>query len=111
MAFGVHHTPKEFVQEAVKAGHPSHRSSVLPQALEEAIAWNMEYTPKQLCHARLQTLAIWSQLAEDLHKDEQDLHATLPKHAKPIMKGKRILLWKHLLEQHGMMTLQLWMRW
>ena len=101
MAFGIYHTPEEFVEEAVKAGHPSQWSAVLPCALEEAIEWNLRSTPKQLCQTMLQTLSEWSTLAKDLQKEEQNAHAALPDHARVILQGKRILLWKTLLERYN----------
>ena len=101
MAFGIYHDPGEFVEEAVKAGHPAQWNSVLSQALEEALERNLTLTPKQLCQARLQTLADWSSLAKDLQQDENKLHATMPEHAQSILQGKRILLWKKLLERYG----------
>ena len=101
MAFGIYHTPEEFVEEAVKAGHPSQWSAVLPCALEEAIKWNLRSTPKHLCQTMLQTLSEWSTLAKDLQKEEQNIHAALPDHARVILQGKRILLWKTLLERYN----------
>jgi hypothetical protein len=100
MAFGIYHTPEEFVAEAVKAGHPSQWSAVLPQVLEEAVDWNMKCTPKQLCQARLKTLSSWSNLTKDFSKMNK-ISTALPEHARPILRGKRILLWKTLLERHG----------
>ena len=101
MAFGVYHSPDEFVEEAVKAGHPSQWSSVLPQALTEALEKNLIMTSKQLCRVRLQTLTEWSNMAKDLQQEEDCLHNSMPSSARAILKGKRILLWKKLLELHG----------
>ena len=39
-----------------------------------------------------------NQLSQELSHEEARYHAMLPKHAQDVLKGKKILLWKRLLE-------------
>ena len=76
MAFGIYHTPEEFVAEAVKAGHPSQWSAVLPQVLEEAVDWNMKCTPKAVVPGKTQNPLKLVKPDKRFQQDEQDLHSS-----------------------------------
>lgn len=55
----------------------------------------------ELANKRLETLKFWVGQAKLLEKDEVALHANLPEHAKCILKPKRLLLWKRMMEFYG----------
>ena len=59
-------------------------------------------TRLRLAKARLAFVAKWSSRAKALEKQEAELHASLPKHIKHILKGKRLLLLQEMIDFYGL---------
>lgn len=98
--FGIFRTPQEFVNDAVAVGHPISNSCVLPNVLQEAVRC-IRYTPTHvLANERLHTLRRWVEKARNLHADESRLRDLLPPSLAHILKPKRLLLWKSMLEHY-----------
>lgn len=101
LAFGVYRSPEDFVDAAVKAGHPISFANRLPQPLSKALQVCMDTSPKVLLDSRLSELKRWSALAQTLESEEKQLHESLPQHGQAILAPKRILLWQTLLKEYG----------
>ena len=98
--FGIFRSPKEFVDAAVAVGHPIKNASVLPCVLQKAIQKSRALTPHDLAKGRLETLGMWLERASRLQADESSLHASLPPSLAHILKPKRLMLWKEMLEYY-----------
>ena len=98
--FGIFRTPQEFVDEAVKVGHPINNACVLPKVLLEAVRLTKQCCPGELAKKRLQTLRFWLDRASQLKVDEADLHKSLPSSLERILQPKRLLLLKDMLKHY-----------
>ena len=55
----------------------------------------------ELANFRISNLKYWLSRAKALEKDEAALHLSLPDHAQRILKPKRLLLWREMMEFYG----------
>ena len=99
-AWGIPHTPLEFVKEAVKAGHPRNLGAVLPQVLKEAVEVNATTSPEDMAKERTEWFKRWSERARELNRDEADLKNSMPKHRRHVVCQKRLLLWRDMLRRY-----------
>ena len=98
---GFYHTPEQFLQKALQTGHPMHTTEHLEEVTREALEFNLRYPhhlvelerKKNLLHAKL--------MAAQLEKQELTLHAEMPECLRKVLDGKRLLLWRSLLEKYG----------
>ena len=100
--FGIPASPEVFVRKAVEAGHPADFKSSLEPLLKCVVEENIVGDELKLAKARLAFVAKWSSRAKALEKREAELHASLPKHIKHILKGKRLLLLQEMIEFYGL---------
>eukprot|EP00435_Cladocopium_sp_Y103_P002792 s5825_g1.t1 len=91
----------EFVDDAVKAGHPIGAASKLPSALEEALTAIRTMSLSDLAKHRHSTLVHWLGRAKSLAPEEVDLHRNLHNDLQGILAPKRLLLWKEMLSFYG----------
>eukprot|EP00435_Cladocopium_sp_Y103_P045636 s2855_g13.t1 len=87
----------EFVQDAVRAGHPIGAASKLPSALEDALTAIRTMSLGDLAKHRHSTLVYWLGRAKTLAAEEDDFHRKLHKDLQGILAPKRLLLWKEML--------------
>ena len=98
---GFYHTPEQFLQKALQTGHPMDTTEHLEEVTREALEFNLRYPhhlvelerKKNLLHARL--------MAAQLEKQEMTLHEEMPECPRKVLDGKRLLLWRCLLEKYG----------
>ena len=98
--FGIFRSPKEFVDEAVKVGHPINNACVLPKVLKDAVQLSRHCSPSELAAKRLETLKFWLDKARLLKDDETILHKDLPAPLARILQPKRLLLFKEMLRHY-----------
>eukprot|EP00438_Fugacium_kawagutii_P022858 Skav220542 [mRNA] locus=scaffold1683:146141:148012:- [translate_table: standard] len=98
--FGIFRSPQQFVDDAVQTGHPISNATVLPSVLQAAIKNTRECDPHVLAKRRLATLGKWLGYARDCQPSESDLHNDLPPDLSRILKPKRLLVWKAMLEHY-----------
>ena len=67
----------------------------------QAIQANFTDSPAQTAAVRAKALKHWTDIAEQLEPLEEELHSNLPEHLKPLLKGKRVLLWQEMNEAAG----------
>ena len=99
--FGVYRSCDEFVKDAVKAGHPIGKQNKLPSALKEALDFVTSKSIYEVAKHRHDTLAFWLERAKSLAAQETELHENLHESLKDILKPKRLLLWKEMLQFYG----------
>ena len=96
--WGVPWSPDEFVEKAILSGHPMSLGSFLPHRLEDTVKYTLRSNVEQRVGYRLQTMKFWLKRAIELKKDEADLHSSLHHEVQSVLKGKRITVWKEMLQ-------------
>eukprot|EP00435_Cladocopium_sp_Y103_P025622 s4854_g6.t1 len=99
--FGVRWTPELFVQQAVYAGHPFSNFSGLQTEVRVACECIAEQTQFDIINNRCSKLGEWLKLSKVLQKEEDDLKSRMPLERRNILKSKRILLMKHIIDKEG----------
>ncbi|CAE7217478.1 unnamed protein product [Symbiodinium sp. CCMP2456] len=104
---GVYRTPQEFLEEALKAKHPSHLDALIPEDLMDAIRSHVELSEEALSRVRTERIREWISWAQDLQAHEDMLKQDLPAHRKLVLGKKRLCLFKRVLQQadHGDVSL------
>ena len=97
---GVYRTPEAWVTEALQLPHPMDSYNPLQEATLEAIKANLTTEARLLVLKQKIALTKMEILAKQLEQDEAALHRSKPEWMQKILEGKRILLLKHMLEQH-----------
>eukprot|EP00435_Cladocopium_sp_Y103_P015182 s5093_g3.t1 len=98
---GIPREPLDFLGQAVRAGHPRTIAIHLPEMVTTVLAENFGDNDHALVKARAAFLWKWSRRAKELARDEEQFHASLPQHLQFLLKGKRLLLLKEVLEDLG----------
>ena len=99
--FGVYRTCSQFCHDAVVAGHPISKAVVLPKVLQEAVEFGSSQSMHKLACFRLDTLKYWLGRAKELSPAEGELHGKLHPSLQSILKPKRLLLWKEMMQHYG----------
>ena len=97
---GIPREPWDFVAQAVKAGHPRSMSLHLNSEVTEMLRINFELDPHLVVKERAQFCKFWSQRCKELAGEEKALHANLEPHLRLVLQGKRLLLFKEMLEAY-----------
>lgn len=88
----------DFLHRAIQAGHPRAISIHLSEYVKDVLKNNFAGDDYALTKERASFLWKWSRRAKELEADESKLHAGLPPHLQHLLKGKRLLLLKEVLE-------------
>ena len=97
--WGIPWTPHEFVANAHKAGHPLSLVSNLPPVLKEVIKLYSCTNAAQRAQLRTSVCKSWVVRARQLHDSEVEFKKSLHSDAQVVLKQKRLLLYKELLQQ------------
>eukprot|EP00435_Cladocopium_sp_Y103_P027530 s3375_g6.t2 len=95
---GTWHTPEEFVEKALNATHPMDNTSVSLVTLE-AIQFVVNNDPRLVEIERKKNVLKAKIRAKQLETQEQALHQSLARPVQSVVKDKKLLLWKQLLEE------------
>ena len=96
--FGMPREPVDFAERAVKCGHPRGMAIHLPELVKDVIKQNIDMPPAELALHRCRELTKWTVRAQQLQKQEEEFKSGLPPHMQSLMKTKRLLLFKEMLE-------------
>ena len=99
--WGVPWKPEEFVEEAVKRGHPYASRNLLPKELAEAVDAHFELEHHHIAQTRADVCKEWLHNIALLEKDEENLKKGLHRETAETLRSKRLLLWKHMLQTSG----------
>ena len=99
--YGIYHTPEQFVKFARTLTHPFDVENRVPDILRISIFNMLCGGVQNLADKRLEQSKKLTQLRYELRYEEARLHALLPPHARVVLKGKSIVLFRHLLEEHS----------
>ena len=96
---GVPREPWDFVERAVAVGHPRSLSIHLSSNVMDMLKQNFSEEPYKLVKQRAKFLQKWTERCKQLESKELELHATLDDHLRSVLKGKRLLIFKEILEE------------
>ena len=94
---GIPREPLDFCKRAIEVGHPRSVAIHLSGVVKEALSYNFEYEPHHVAKLRTQFFLKWTKRAKELARDELAFQAKAPEHLRSLLKGKRLLLLKEIL--------------
>eukprot|EP00435_Cladocopium_sp_Y103_P041941 s3762_g11.t1 len=99
--YGAYRTHAEFLQAALRAKHPIDCACSFPEVLMKNIAKVLNDGPKLvIARRKLEVLKV-KRMALQLEEEERKLHQSLHPEMAKLLKGKRLLVWKELMQQTG----------
>ena len=101
LTIGIPREAHDFLQRAVEAGHPRSISIHLSDVVKDVLVENFAGDEYALVKKRTSFLWKWSARAKELRDAERALHAKMPEHLQKLLKGKRLLLLKEVLQSLG----------
>ena len=104
--YGVQWKPEEFLQEAKSKLHPKDPQRALPIVLKEAVIQVMSSSPIDVAKHRLSVVLALRRKAEELEDEEKKLKDGMNLTTAHVLAGKRLCLWKYLLETTGFPDMQ-----
>ena len=104
--YGIYHTPEQFAKFAKTLTHPFDVENRVPDVLRMSIFQMLCGGVQNLANKRLEQSKRLTQLRYELRFEEARLHALLSPHARVVLKGKSIVLFPHLLKEHGFQDME-----
>ena len=99
--YGIFHTPEQFLSRAKHVLHPMDTTDHLEHITKLALDFNFRYPGHVVKLERRKNLLQAKLMAARLADEEQALHEALPPPLAKVLEGKKLLLWKSLLERYG----------
>ena len=97
MEVGIYRTPEDFLAKSLELKHPMGSESTISDWNKSALFRMLTTKPAHLVQERASFLSSVLKKREELEPQERALHESMPRHIQKVMKGKKILLLKHLL--------------
>ena len=94
---GIPREAMDFLERAVRAGHPRTVAVHLSDTVKHVLRMNFGKDDYSLAKERAAFLWKWSNRAKELAEEEKCLHASLQPHLQHLLRGKRLLLLKEVL--------------
>jgi len=101
LIWGIPWDCESFVSQAVAKGHPRAFGSLLPEVLRVAVEKNRTLSSKDLAELRANWFKKWVPRAKALAAQEAEFKSSLAPHLQHILKPKRLLLLKEIVECEG----------
>jgi hypothetical protein len=101
LTLGVPREPEPFMKAATEAGHPKHALARVSDLLSSTLREVFLGDPFKVRARRAAFLKRWMKRALELRTEEQKLHARLPEHLQHLLTGKKLLLWREILDDLG----------
>jgi hypothetical protein len=98
---GIPREPEAFISDAVKAGHPKHALARVSDEMKNVLEEVFLGDAFEVRSKRARFLKRWMKRAIELRSQEKELHLKLPPHLQPLLKEKKLLLWKEILLDLG----------
>ena len=87
-------------------GHPASFGSYLPETFRRFLSRSLGMTASERVAARASALKFWLRRSLELRTVETEIHAKLDSGVGEVVRGKRIALWKKMLESIGYSDLE-----
>ena len=88
---GVHFSPEEFLNEAVRLCHPTEHNSLFPREIRANIAYLSSKTVHQVAQERAGEVKRWVALSKELFAKKQDLKSSISPRIAEVLKDERLL--------------------
>ena len=98
---GVHFSPEEFLQEAVRLCHPTEQHCLFPKQVRSNVTHLSRRSVHQVALDRTEEVRRWVSLAKELSAEEQNLKSSISPRIAEVLKGKRLCLLIRLLHESG----------
>ena len=98
ITIGIPREPWDFVHQAALVGHPRFLPYAGSPHLDTLLKANLGQNWKDLERHRLSFFKRWLARAKELEVDERNLKEQLNEHVRHVLQGKRLLLFKEILE-------------
>ena len=98
---GIPREPSSFLEEAIKVGHPRDFLARAPAGVKNLLQTFAKDKLEVRFSNRASFMKKWLKRSLELKKSEEDLHRALDGHLKQLLHGKRLLLWREILEDLG----------
>ena len=97
--FGVFHSKEQFLAKAITAQHPFDSDCCIDDQTRRNIFDLLTGGLNKVSRARLHTASMISKMSKELEPAERAFQDTLTGHAKQVLEGKRVILWRKLLQE------------
>ena len=94
---GIPREPWDFVDRAIKAGHPRSLAIHLSGDVMEMLKQNFAEEPYKVIKERANFLKRWTNRCKELEAQERTLHNSLAPHLQEVLQGKRLRLMKGVM--------------
>ena len=101
MVFGVRWTPEEFLQHAIRVGHPFKNFSGLSNEVKTACEHLATASYEQVVTERCHKLGEWIQAVRRLQDDETRIKDGMPDARRRILDSKRVAFMRYVIEAEG----------
>ena len=98
---GIHFSPEEFLNEAVRLCHPTEHNSLFPKEVRANVAHLSNDTVQRIALERTEEVKRWVALSKELSAKERDLKSSISPRIAVVLKDKRLCLLERLLEEAG----------
>ena len=95
---GLPSDPDDFVQRALRAGHPRGMDVHVDAAMASVVKANLVDPPFCLAKKRVEFLKRWTARAKDLKLEEENFRKRMPEHVRNVLGDKRLVLFKEILD-------------
>lgn len=95
---GIPREPWNFVEKAVEAGHPRSLAIHLSGDVMSMLQQNFSEEPYKVIKERALFLKKWTKRCRELEEQEKELHDGLAEHLRGVLAGKRLILFKEILQ-------------
>ena len=99
--YGIYHSAKQFLSLAKRVKHPMDPTDHLEAVTKQAIDFNFKFPDHVVRLERRKNLLQARLMAAKLGDKECELHDSFPEPLRKVLKGKKLLLWKALLEKYN----------
>ena len=98
--YGIYHSAKQFLSLAKRVRHPMDSTDHLEAVTKQAIDFNFKFPDHVVRLERRKNLLQARLMAAKLGDKECELHGSFPEPLRKVLRGKKLLLWKALLEKY-----------
>ena len=99
--YGVFFSEEEFIEKVSHLQHPFDAPLPLDESNIEAMRFILSHSPSEVAAFRNERLRFYIEQAKSLSEAERKLHLDMDADLRPVLKNKRLLLFKQMLEDAG----------
>ena len=95
---GLPSDPDDFVQRALRAGHPRGMDVHVDASMASVVKANLVDPPFCLAKKRVEFMKRWTARAKDFKLEEEKFRERMPEHVRSVLGDKRLVLFKEILD-------------